>query len=92
MANEVHDHVWVIDTAGADPIVSETQLIKGIRFVGTQAGDEVILQNGAGQVVYHAALGDDLVDDSNVHLRLRGGFIVPTLSADCVLYLYGQLV
>lgn len=93
MANEMHDHVWVIDTAGADLIVSETQLIRGIRFVGTQSGDECVIENGDGEVVFHATLGDDLVDDaSSLHLRLRGGFAVPTLSADCTVYLYGQLV
>lgn len=94
MANELHDHVWVIDTAGADNVTSETVLVRGIRFLGAVAGDEAVVENAAGQVVYQGRVSANLgVDDSGeLHMRLQGGFSVPTLDTNGLLFIYGQLV
>lgn len=94
MANELRDHVWVIDTAGAANITNETVLVNAIRWVGaTTAGHQAIVENGRdGVVVWESvADADNFVEHAEgLNLRLVEGFSVPTLGSG-KLYIYGCL-
>lgn len=96
MANELRDHVWFVDTAGAANITNETVLVQDIRWVGsTTAGHAAVIENGrSGVVVWESVntLGANEVQESHdLNLRLVEGFSVPTLSSGR-LYIYGKLV
>ena len=89
MANELHDHVWVLDTDGTP--TGETQLIEGTVFIPTVATDRAVITNGLGDVVFDTGLSPDvwpLVTD--LKFRCVNGFTVNVTGA-CQLYLYGRL-
>lgn len=95
MANELRDHVWVIDTAGAANVTNETVLVTDIRWVGsTTAGHTAIIENGRSGVVVWESVNqngaNEVQESHDLALRLVEGFSVPTLASGR-LYIYGKL-
>ena len=92
MANALNDHVWRLDTQDANNLTTDTQLIEGVVVTSAGAGDQVVIENGAGDVIFDAevaAANDSLVFD--IKFRLLNGFSVPTLTAGMRVFLYGAL-
>ncbi len=94
MANNKHEHVWIIDTV-ADDISLEKEQVAGIRWVGTAAGaggaEIEDRRNPAAPVVVwaaRAAVGEVSQESMGLQLALPHGFNVPTLLAGTKLYIY----
>jgi hypothetical protein len=93
MANALNDHVWRLDTANSSNLTDESQILDSIIVHGTGASDDVVIENGEGDVVFSCsvAVAGDTLSFTGLRLRLLHGFSVPTLTAGCIVYLYGAL-
>lgn len=93
MANELRDHVWVVDTASATLVEATSMRIQTIRWIGaTTAGHEAIIKNGRGKIVWASvANAANFLDESHgLDFRTQDGFAVTTLGSG-LLYIYLDL-
>lgn len=88
MANDTSTTPWILDTASATPITTETLRPRGIRWIGaTTAGHECILQDQAGRRKWHSVAGGANhveADDLNGIDNLWDGVILATLGSGVV--------
>lgn len=90
MANDLRDHVWRLDTAGA--VTTETVLIEAIRMLPAAGTDRATLANGLGEVVWDSgATGATAAVESTIPFRCVQGMTLAYTSGTPVLYVYGRL-
>ena len=89
MSNSLTGNVWVVDTASADPILTDWAGIRKIEWIGgTTAGHECVVQDQNGRVVFRRLAQGANQDITETYPERFGkqvdGLIVPTLTSGVV--------
>lgn len=89
MANSLTKSPLIVDTADAGMVTTKNLTIKAIRWVNaTTASHTAVIQDVDSRVIWScAATGAGFTHESNIDLKVTGGFKVPTLASG-ILYLY----
>lgn len=94
MANQLNDHVLIVDTADAANVAVGGQVIteeirsRTIRWIPSAGGDTVVVQNGDGDLIWQSAGGGSTIpQESRLDVRFRKGIRVVTLGGTLFVYL-----
>lgn len=89
MANSLTKSPLIVDTAAGTMVTTKNLTVRAIRWVdATTAGHLAVIQDVDSRVIWScAATGDGFTHESNIGLKISGGFKVPTLDSG-ILYLY----
>lgn len=93
MANQLNDHVLIVDTADAanvavgGEVITEEIRARLIRWVPAAGGNTVVVQNGDGDLIWSSAAGGSTVpQESRGDIRFRKGIRVTTLGGTLFVY------